>query len=98
MLILSIRFSTRATLPGIRQTHTRIPAKTPNERARFTLAWAMDSVKQLPRPEWLPAELAAPEHPSFFVSLPSDVAFQRGVPEFAVRFHLLRVKGLRSGP
>ena len=58
----------------------------------------MDSAKRLPRPEWLPAEGAGPEHPSFFVSLPSDVALQRGVPEFAGRFHLLPVKGLRSGP
>src|SRR5262249_1242927 len=96
MFVPSTHSSTRADLPGIRQTHRRSPTRSPNERPEFTLAWAMDSAKQLPRWELLAGDVPEPEPPSFSVSPRSCVAFQRGVPEFAVLDHLLTGKGLRS--
>ena len=44
----------------------------------------------------LPGGVAAPEPLSSFVTRRFSVAFQRGVPEFAVLDHLLTGKGLRS--
>src|SRR5215471_3861024 len=100
MLVPSIHYSTRATLPGIRQTRQRISTRPPNERPKLTPAWATDSAKQLPRRELFPKDLlgdvTAPEPPSFSVFLRSCVVFLRGVPEFAVRDRLLLAKGLRS--
>src|SRR5438552_1894205 len=96
MFVPSTHSSTRANLPDIRQTHSRIPTRQPNERPKFTLAWAMDSAKQLPWRELLAGDVPAPEPPSFSVSHRSCVAFQRGVPEFAVLDHLFPARGLPS--
>ena len=61
------------------------------------MAWAMESAKHLGLWREALPDVVVPRA-SFFVSLPSCVAFRRGAPAFVVLGQLFPAKGLQSGP